>query len=208
MTSYPFALAGIVVAGLLYSGPDAVYCADAVLITTPAPPAGTALDAATVAPPQPAGYRMEPYRAPVPDALDGAGVVDTPEAHRLWTTRSAAFVDVLPRPPKPANLPADTVWRDKPRRDIPDSIWLPDTGYGVLPAERLDYLKRGLDKASGGDRSRPLVFYCLADCWMSWNAAKRALALGYQRVLWYRGGTDGWGAAGHPLEDRAPEPAE
>ncbi len=36
---------------------------------------------------------------------------------------------------------------------------------------------------------------------MSWNAAKRALALGYQNVAWYPDGTDGWHEAGLPLQD-------
>ncbi len=55
-------------------------------------------------------------------------------------------------------------------------------------------------------RARPLVFYCLKDCWMSWNAAKRALELGYKNVDWYPEGSDGWAAAGLPLEKRTPEP--
>jgi PQQ-dependent catabolism-associated CXXCW motif protein len=50
-----------------------------------------------------------------------------------------------------------------------------------------------------------VVLYCLADCWMSWNAAKRALAIGYSNVAWYREGTDGWVAAGLPLEEATPE---
>ena len=41
---------------------------------------------------------------------------------------------------------------------------------------------------------------------MSWNAAKRALALGYADVAWYRDGTDGWSAALLPLEDSTPQP--
>ena len=44
---------------------------------------------------------------------------------------------------------------------------------------------------------------------MSWNAAKRALALGYAHVAWYPEGADGWAAAGLPLEKRtAGEDAE
>jgi len=27
------------------------------------------------------------------------------------------------------------IWREKTRRDIPGSIWLPDTGYGELAGE-------------------------------------------------------------------------
>ena len=41
-----------------------------------------------------------------------------------------------------------------------------------------------------------VVIYCLADCWMSWNAAKRILAYGYSNVAWYPEGTDGWERTG------------
>jgi PQQ-dependent catabolism-associated CXXCW motif protein len=51
-----------------------------------------------------------------------------------------------------------------------------------------------------------IVFYCLASCWMSWNAAKRALAIGYRRVAWYPDGTDGWAADHLPLELRTSMP--
>jgi PQQ-dependent catabolism-associated CXXCW motif protein len=68
-----------------------------------------------------------------------------------------------------------------------------------------DYFARGLEKATHGDRARLLVIYCLADCWMSWNAAKRALSLGYANVAWYREGTDGWAAALLPLADATPD---
>jgi len=61
-------------------------------------------------------------------------------------------------------------------------------------------------RASGGDKAKQLVIYCQADCWMSWNAAKRALSLGYSNVAWYRDGTDGWSAAGLPMQNATPEP--
>ena len=158
------------------------------------------------APAEPSGFRMENYRSPVPATIAGGQVVDTGAARKLWTDKTAVFIDVLPRAPRPANLPADTVWRDKPRRDIPGSIWLPDTGYGLLPEPMLAYFTENLAKASGGDKTRALVFYCQHDCWMSWNAAKRAISLGYSHVLWYAAGTDGWSDEGLPTEDRTPEP--
>jgi PQQ-dependent catabolism-associated CXXCW motif protein len=68
------------------------------------------------------------------------------------------------------------------------------------------YFEQGLARATQGDKSKPLVFYCRKDCWMSWNAAKRALALGYGAVNWYPDGTDGWAEAKQPLEPREPEP--
>jgi PQQ-dependent catabolism-associated CXXCW motif protein len=155
---------------------------------------------------EPDGYRLEDYRAPTPATLRGARVIDTDQAEKLWRDGSAAFVDVLPRPPRPKTLPPGTVWHDKPRFNIPGSIWLPDTGYGELAASMADYFERGLQTATHGDHARPLVIYCLADCWMSWNAAKRALSLGYANVAWYREGTDGWAAALLPVVAAQPEP--
>jgi PQQ-dependent catabolism-associated CXXCW motif protein len=156
--------------------------------------------------PEPDAYRLEEYRAPVPATLRGARVIGTDEAATLWRSHAATFVDVLPRPPRPRDLPAATVWRDKPRANIPGSIWLPDTGYGELAPRMSGYFSNGLEKAAGGDRARMLVIYCLADCWMSWNAARRALALGYSNVAWYPEGTDGWLTAGLPVQDATPEP--
>jgi len=155
---------------------------------------------------EPEGYRADNYRAPVPATLAGARVLTTMEAEAIWRARSGAFVDVLPRPPRPKNLPAGTVWRDAPRKNIPGSIWLPDTGYGSLPPAMDDYLQRGLAQASRGDKSALLVIYCLADCWMSWNAAKRALTYGYSSIAWYPDGTDGWERAKLPTAEAQPEP--
>ena len=155
---------------------------------------------------EPDGYRLEDYRAPTPATLRGARVVTTDEAEHLWRSQAASFVDVMPRPPRPRNLPEGTLWRDKPRPNIPGSIWLPDTGYGELAPSMADYFANGLQKATGGDRARMVVIYCLTNCWMSWNAAKRASALGYSKVVWFPEGTDGWLAAGLPVQDSTPEP--
>jgi PQQ-dependent catabolism-associated CXXCW motif protein len=166
----------------------------------------TALAHAQGSVPEPEGYRTDNYRAPVPATLSGARVLTTGELATIWRAGNAAFIDVLPRPPKPPNLPAGTIWRDKPRLNIPGSIWLPDTGYGTLAEATEDYLKQGLARASGGDKSKLLVVYCQADCWMSWNAAKRALTYGYTNVAWYPEGTDFWEAADLPLAESQPEP--
>jgi PQQ-dependent catabolism-associated CXXCW motif protein len=153
---------------------------------------------------EPEAFRNESYRAPTPTTLRGARVVSTAEAQALWQTQSAAFVDVMPHAPRPANLPAGTLWREKPRMNIPGSIWLPDTGYGELPASAEGYLRSGLQQATRGDRARLVVIYCLRDCWMSWNAAKRAVSWGYTGVVWYPEGVDGWQEARLPLEQGRP----
>jgi PQQ-dependent catabolism-associated CXXCW motif protein len=158
------------------------------------------------APPEPEHYRTENYRAPTPATLRGARVATTDEAALLWRERAALFVDVLPHPPRPAGLPEGTLWRERPHASIPGSIWLPDTGYGALAEVTENYLRTALETATGGDRGRALVIFCQRNCWMSWNAAKRVVALGYQSVVWYPDGTDGWQAAGLPLAETQPVP--
>jgi PQQ-dependent catabolism-associated CXXCW motif protein len=153
---------------------------------------------------EPEGYRMEDYNAPVPETLRGAQVATTQEAEALWRSGKAVFLDVMPRTPKPADLPAGTIWRDKPRRDIPGSLWLVNVGYGALPPETTAYFREALARVSDGTKDRPLLFYCMADCWMSWNAAKRAVGWGYTSVLWYPLGADGWEKAGLPLKENSP----
>lgn len=157
-------------------------------------------------PDEPSGYRTETYRAPVPATLKGARVIGTEAAEALWREKRAIFIDVLPRPLKPDNLPANVIWREPPHRSIPGAIWLANTGYGVVPEPLLAQFRSRLETLTGGDRMKTLVFFCLRDCWMSWNAAKRAVALGYSEVIWFPEGIDGWSDALLPLERVAPEP--
>ena len=104
--------------------------------------------------------------------------------------------------PRPANLPAGTIWREKPRLNIPGSIWLPDTGYGALAPATEDYLRAGLERLTGGDRGqapRVLLSEGLLDVVERGQAGD--LAMGYTNVAWYPDGTDGWQEAGLPLEE-------
>lgn len=52
---------------------------------------------------------------------------------------------------------------------------------------------RYLQQVTAGDKAKPMLFYCQStQCWMSYNAALRAIAMGYSRVYWYRGGIEAW----------------
>ena len=155
---------------------------------------------------EPEGYRLDDYRAPTPATVSGGIVIDTEAAYSLWESGAAAWIDVLPAPRRPANLPAQALWMPLPRRDIPRSLWLPDVGRGALSPELEAYFKAHLEGATEGIRDRPIVFYCLADCWMSWNATKRAASWGYTHLFWYRDGIDGWEAAKLPTENAEPVP--
>lgn len=156
-------------------------------------------------PAEPDGYRHSNYRSPTPATLQGARVIATEEAEVLWRNGQAVFVDVLPRPPRPQNLPEDTIWRDRQRDNIPGSLWLPNTGFGALAPSAELYLREGLEKASGGDLQSAIVIYCNRDCWMSWNAARRAMTYGYSNIIWYPEGVEGWAETGLPLERAEPE---
>lgn len=166
--------------------------------TLPPPPAATAVG-------EPDGYRMDNYRAPTPATLRGARVIGTDQAETLWREKKAVFVDVMPRDVRPANLPPGTIWRDKKRDDIPGSVWLPNVGYGALNAQMDAYFRNALAAAVDGRKDAPVVFYCQTDCWMSWNAARRAIEeYGYTSVIWYPGGSDGWARANLPLVPALP----
>ena len=148
--------------------------------------------------PEPADFRGEPYRAPVPATLAGAQAASPAEAVVLHQ-QGAAFIDVLPRQKRPANLPEGTIWNAPPHLTIPGALWLHDTGYQRISPEEEARLADGLAKASRGDKTARLVIFCKTDCWMSWNAAKRAVALGYSGVIWFPEGVEGWEAQGGKL---------
>ncbi len=153
------------------------------------------------------GYRIGDYRAPVPRELKGARIVSTEEAYALWREGKTVFVDVMPHVSRPPDLPPETIWRDPQRKDIPGSAWLPDVGFGRLTDALNTYFQKSLNRLTKGNKSQPVLFYCLSNCWMSWNAAKRALEqYGYSQVIWYPDGTDSWTSAGHTVETAKPEP--
>lgn len=158
--------------------------------------------------PEPEGYRMEEYDAPVPETLQGATRVEATEVMRLRDEENALIIDVIPEHRRPDFLPENQIWLPVAHQGVPGSLWLPDTGFGVLSDTTTQYLLDSLEKHSSGDPDRPVVFYCRIDCWMSWNAAKRALAHGYTNVYWFADGTDGWMFEGFEMAILKPEPGD
>lgn len=153
--------------------------------------------------PEPEGFRGEPYRAPVPATVAGQAGLSVAEARALHD-RGVAFVDVLPRQARPEGLAPGTVWHEAPHRTIPGAVWLPNTGYQTLAPAEEAYLRRGLDRVTRNDRSAEVVIFCKRDCWMSWNAAKRALGWGFTGVHWFPGGIEAWQDQGGVLEEAPP----
>ncbi len=52
----------------------------------------------------------------------------------------------------------------------------------------------------GGNKAAELIFACNgAECWKSYKASRAALAAGYTKVYWFRGGFPEWRAAGQKV---------
>ena len=146
---------------------------------------------------EPGGYWTGPTNSPVPATLTGATVITS--AHRLDILlhhRHPALIDVSSAPRRPDNMAPGAPWLPLPHHAIPRTLWIPGPGAGEIPAPVESFFRQQLAKATNNDPTRPVVIYCHKSCWLSWNAAKRAVSYGYQHVYWYRDGIEGWKAAG------------
>lgn len=51
------------------------------------------------------------------------------------------------------------------------------------------------------DKNAPVIFACNGpECWKSYKSASAAIAAGYKKVYWFRGGFPEWSLAGYPTE--------
>lgn len=151
------------------------------------------------------GYRMERYRAPVPAFIPGGQVIGTTELRQAVQTGDMVLINVYP--PKglgPDPLSGDWIISEH-HEHIEGSTWLPDVGRGHIEVDATRYFQRHLRRLTKGDKNMALVFYCTADCWQSWNAARRAISWGYDNIFWYPEGIDGWLDAGFELVAASPE---
>jgi PQQ-dependent catabolism-associated CXXCW motif protein len=148
------------------------------------PPAEAHLDPAT-------GYRIANYRAPTPKTVPGGTTITLEDLERLVAQQAAILLDVMPSDGIGPD-PATGIWHTpKPRDHMRGSVWLPDVGKGTLTPALEAYFKTQLAKLTASNLTRPIILYCQADCWMSWNAVKRAASYGYTALYWYPDGTDG-----------------
>jgi len=137
-------------------------------------------------PPQSA-LRLAPYSAPTPLAIPGARTVRTDELRRL-----------LAEDGKPLLI---DVAAGEGHLTLAGAQWWPGIGHGANFADAVQVeFAAHLDRATRREKAAPLAFFCVSPhCWLSYNASLRAVALGYTRVLWFRGGVEAWRSAGLPL---------
>ncbi|BET68060.1 hypothetical protein ASA1KI_29780 [Opitutales bacterium ASA1] len=131
----------------------------------------------------------EPLRGPTPVRIPGALVVTTGALKTMYEQGAQPFLvfDVLGG-----------------ERGLPSAQnALPAGRPGSFDDQNQRNFGAYLRQVTQGRTDVPLVFYCKdAYCWMSYNAALRAVRLGYTNVLWYRGGIDAWEKAGLPTYPR------
>ena len=143
--------------------------------------------------PPSAELRLQEHAAPTPLEIPGARVIATAELRKL-----------LQAQPEKRPLLFDVTGEDR-HLSLFSAIWLPGAGRGSSFDDEIQArLAQMLEQATGGNRAHMLVFFCAGPrCWLSYNAALRAVRLGYSNVRWYRGGVEAWGAgAGLLMEPR------
>lgn len=154
---------------------------------------------------EPDGYWEGDINAPTPSTLRGGRVIHVEELEALLRQGKAVVIDVSNAPRRPAELAPGAPWLPLPHRAIPDALWLPGVGAGAPTQEVDDFYRSRLKLATAGNVEVPLVVYCHENCWLSWNAAKRAIGYGYRSVIWFPEGIEGWTAAGHQTKVAAPQ---
>lgn len=163
---------------------------------TNTPPNEAPTKDAALAPAEPDGYWTGPINGPVPDTLSGGTVIDVTELRALLEKQNVALVEVSNLPRRPESLAPGAPWLPTPHVVIPGSVWIPGAGMGAIAPDVDATFRDELARATGNDLDHPIVIYCHERCWLSWNAAKRAISYGYRRVHWYPDGIEGWRAAG------------
>jgi len=155
---------------------------------------------------EPAGYFNGNVNSPVPASLHGWKVIHVQALSKLVLAGSnLVIVDVSNVPVKPDNLAPGATWDPPLHRGIPGAQWIPGVGMGEVPMPVDDFFKQRLASLTGNDLERPLVIYCHEKCWLSWNAAKRAISYGYHNVSWFPEGIEGWRATGLATSELHPE---
>lgn len=153
------------------------------------------------------GLRIARQRAPTPDDVPGAERVSAAETRAL-AEGGAVLLDVGGAAQSRYDDLDGTWLVPEPHPSLPNAVWLPETGRGTLSFTMARYLSDTVARLTGADLGHPIVVFCIADCWMSWNAAQHLGMLGYREVYWFAEGVDGWREEGWPLPVVDPVPVD
>jgi PQQ-dependent catabolism-associated CXXCW motif protein len=155
--------------------------------------------------PEPDTFWTGPIHGPVPATIKGGRVATTADVLALLKDGAIA-IDVTNAPRRPENLAPAAPWMPAPHAVLPGSLWIPGVGVAFIPVSLDEYFRARLGELSGDDLDKPVLVYCHERCWLSWNAARRAIDYGYRKVYWYPEGIEGWRAAGRGTAYARAEP--
>jgi rhodanese-related sulfurtransferase len=135
--------------------------------------------------------RTAGYHSPTPLQIPGGKVVTTGELRALMEQNPRPYViDVL---------------GGGIHTTIAGAFWMIAAGAGDMSKDEEERFARAIAAFAGGDKARPMVFFCVdSECWLSYNAALRAIRLGYTNVMWYRGGIASWRVGQNPMTQSDP----
>jgi PQQ-dependent catabolism-associated CXXCW motif protein len=146
------------------------------------------------------GYRISAIRASVPSKIEGGKMISLDALEELIVKDKPLLIDVMSDEPSTLyRYSFGLLGKAIDRKNIPGSLWIPKIGQGKITDAEEKELKSTLNLLTDGDVHKPMVYYCLSDCWVSWNAARRAIAMGYKQVYWFKDGTNVWNDAGLEL---------
>lgn len=150
------------------------------------------------APPEPESYWTGSIGGAVPETIRGGTVIRTAKDLQSLLSGKVVLIDASNLPVKPEKLAPNAPWIPAPHAAIPDTLWIPGSGMGEIAPEIDTLYRERLAAATGNDFEAPVIVYCHERCWLSYNAARRAIAYGYRKVYWYPDGIEGWRAANLP----------
>jgi PQQ-dependent catabolism-associated CXXCW motif protein len=149
------------------------------------------------------GYRSAAFRAPV-DRDPAPAVAITPAQARGLAPGAALFLDVLPAAGARRDGMTGAWALAGPHETIPGALWYPETGRSPPDAVLWRALAARVAAFRQQQPAAPIVVFCRADCWMSWNVARRLALGGIAGVRWLADGIEGWHEAGGSLVAAAP----
>lgn len=121
--------------------------------------------------------------SPTPSSIPGAKTISTVELVQMLSS---------PTPPTLVDVRANSTV------SIPGSIAANNMGSDF--SSKGDLSSKEFLETHIKEKDKSVVFYCLSwQCWLSYNAALRAISLGYSNVSWYRGGFYSWFDAALPI---------
>jgi rhodanese-related sulfurtransferase len=116
---------------------------------------------------------------PTPASIPGGRVITTPEVLQALNNPQAGVIvlDVLGA-----------------QQRLPNAVNVVDASAGGSFDDRTQsQFENQLRQLTNGRKDVPMILYCSSiNCWMSYNAALRAIHAGYTSVYWYRGGLEAW----------------